>query len=906
MRRSREIYKTGIIHGAFFILLATLIVSGALRAHAQQLDEIRLTLKWKHQFQFAGYYAAQIKGFYRKAGLDVKIEEARPGALPIDSVLGGRSQFGVAGPELLNARVHGEPVVALAPIFQHSPTIIISRKKSHITTPSDLIGRTLMLSTSNPEAEVRSILFALAIPLNKIKVVPHSWNLEALINGDVDAMTAYSTDAPYILRRRNMTPEIIRPQDYGVDFYGDTLFTSEDFATRAPEEVEAFRRASIQGWDYALKHQDEIIRYILTLPGVVERGFDAAQLRFEANATRQLIDPIKVGIGHQNPLRWRAMANQYVDIGLLPSNYSLDGFFFKGVSTVSKTYLFWAVGILGGLGVLLILSYVWAFQLRRAVSEKTASLAQSEERFRAIFDGASSAIVTTDLGGRLTRWNDAFRTMLNDDGEFSQQRHQDLVHPDDLESVQNIFDAIVSGQVPTQRTEIRYLRKGGGPCWGEVRLSALRAENNAIIGSIAAINDITQRKQSEERIRVMGGALFNSPNMVIVTDTAGSIEYVNPMFTTLTGYDAKEVIGKNPRFLQSGETSSEVYAAMWRTIKAGRIWQGELKDRRKDGSYFWSSVSFFPIAGNDGQISHFVAMHQDISARKRAQKRVVEAREQAEIANRAKSELLANMSHELRTPLNAIIGFSQMIREQVFGEIGHPKYLEYVADIQTSGHHLLDLITDILDVSAIEAGRLTLQEHPCDMEKIISAASRLVRPRAQSGGIEMRTHVVADIPLVRGDERRIKQILLNLLSNAVKFTERGGVVSVSCSVNTDGEMVVSICDTGIGMDAHGLAIAKSEFGQVDSGLNRKNDGAGLGLPLTISLVELHGGVFSIDSTLGVGTTARFTLPRERIIAQPHAPDAPQGGEDARRPDTSVGAPSTPTAPMAVNGAAGES
>ncbi|WP_142238103.1 ABC transporter substrate-binding protein, partial [Klebsiella pneumoniae] len=152
---------------------------------------------------------------------------------------------------------------------------------------------------SNPEAEVRSILFALAIPLNKIKVVPHSWNLEALINGDVDAMTAYSTDAPYILRRRNMTPEIIRPQDYGVDFYGDTLFTSEDFATRAPEEVEAFRRASIQGWDYALKHQDEIIRYILTLPGVVERGFDAAQLRFEANATRQLIDPIKVGIGHQ-------------------------------------------------------------------------------------------------------------------------------------------------------------------------------------------------------------------------------------------------------------------------------------------------------------------------------------------------------------------------------------------------------------------------------------------------------------------------------------------------------------------------------------------------------------------------------------------------------------------------------
>ena len=259
-------------------------------------------------------------------------------------------------------------------------------------------------------------------------------------------------------------------------------------------------------------------------------------------------------------------------------------------------------------------------------------------------------------------------------------------------------------------------------------------------------------------------------------------------------------------------------------------------------------------------------VNRQIAARVRVRTaELARARDQAEIANRTKSEFLANMSHELRTPLNAIIGFSNTIMNEIYGPLGDPKYNEYAGDILFSGEHLLALINDILDVSAIEAGKIELHEENLDIVEIADAALRLVEPRAEQGRITLLKDVPDPSPSVYGDGRRLKQILINLLSNAVKFTQEQGTVSLSISLNDEGGIRCAVADTGVGMDAEELATALTQFGQADSGLNRKHEGTGLGLPLAEGLIELHGGHLEIVSEKGKGTTASITLPPERVV-----------------------------------------
>jgi len=237
----------------------------------------------------------------------------------------------------------------------------------------------------------------------------------------------------------------------------------------------------------------------------------------------------------------------------------------------------------------------------------------------------------------------------------------------------------------------------------------------------------------------------------------------------------------------------------------------------------------------------------------------------AETANRTKSEFLANMSHELRSPLTAVIGYSEAMGSEIFGKLENPKYAEYIQHINVSGHHLLDLINDILDVSAIEAGQITLNQANLDLNDLSESALRMVVPRAEKRGVKLQSKISESTIRINADERKVKQILVNLLTNAVKFTPRDGKVILDGNMTENGSLNLNVSDSGVGMDEKGIEVALSKFGQIDRVGNSDQEGTGLGLPLTVGLVEAHGGTLHIKSELNVGTTVTVLLPPERVV-----------------------------------------
>lgn len=261
-------------------------------------------------------------------------------------------------------------------------------------------------------------------------------------------------------------------------------------------------------------------------------------------------------------------------------------------------------------------------------------------------------------------------------------------------------------------------------------------------------------------------------------------------------------------------------------------------------------------------------LHAEIEERRRVETELRTAKDQAEVASKTKSEFLAMISHELRTPLNAIIGFSEMIQTEVYGPLKNKKYAEYIADIGKSGTHLLSLINNILDLSKVEANEMSLEEDELGLGEAITEALEIVGEQAASGGLKIKTKVATNLPGLRADPRTVRQILLNLLSNAIKFTPKGGKITVRAETDAEGRQVLTVEDTGIGIAVENLEAVFEPFTQVDSRLAREYEGTGLGLPLTRSLVELHGGEVSLESEPDKGTIARVVFPVERSVSSP--------------------------------------
>ncbi len=289
-------------------------------------EQVHLQLRWHHQFQFAGYYAAVKKGFYKKAGLEVILHEGTPERKPVKQVLEGRAEYGVANAELLLSRLQGSPLVALAAIYQHSPSVLLVRKDANVSSPHDLIGKRVMLMEQAVDADFVAMFNNEGIKLKDIQVLPSSFNIDDLVNHKVDAFNSYLSNEPYYLTQRGVEYVVLNPRNYGVDFYSDILFTSETEIKEHPQRVKAFRQASLEGWNYAMNHPQEIIDLLLKEYAVKKTR---AHLEFEAKVIDSLMYPDIVDIGHMNPWRWQQMATTFVQANMVADDHALKGFVYE-------------------------------------------------------------------------------------------------------------------------------------------------------------------------------------------------------------------------------------------------------------------------------------------------------------------------------------------------------------------------------------------------------------------------------------------------------------------------------------------------------------------------------------------------------------------------------------------------
>ena len=435
------------------------------------------------------------------------------------------------------------------------------------------------------------------------------------------------------------------------------------------------------------------------------------------------------------------------------------------------------------------------------------------------------------------------------------------IHPNDRDFFELTRNWIVSGEGKSATIRLRWARAHGH--WSAL-YATLEAGSSETLQITLRTDEATSARRSEGQMRrVVEGSAQG-----IIVRTATAVLYMNNSFAWMVGYaSARECMSAEigPNAMLHPDDAPIIARHLKARIAGEEVLSNyEFRLIRRDGSILWVETHAALVEW-DGQPAS-LSWITDISRRKAMEQELLKSKEAAEYANRSKTDFLANMSHELRTPLNAIIGFSEVIKAEMFGALS-ARYVEYARDIHESGQHLLEIINDILDLSKLEAGKFELHESDVSVAAVVDQCLPLVRGRAQEGNVALAIDIPDSLPVVRADRRAVKQVLLNLLSNAVKFTPGGGSVTLTACIGDDRGLDVAVTDTGIGMNESEIGIALAPFGQIDSSLARKHQGTGLGLPLCKSLLELHGARLVVTSRPSEGTTIIVRFPPERVVAQ---------------------------------------
>jgi polar amino acid transport system substrate-binding protein len=500
-------------------------------------------------------------------------------------------------------------------------------------------------------------------------------------------------------------------------------------------------------------------------------------------------------------------------------------------------------------------------ELEIRVQERTAELSESEERFALAIKAAGGGIWDLEPQTGNIWYSERFEELLGysgDEGQDSFPGWENSLHPADRDSILEVMQNHLDNHTPFN--EVCRLRcKSGEYRWYRAMGQALWNEDGQAYRMAGSIVDITEGRFAQEQVTKLSRATENSPASVVITDKDGNIEYVNPTFCKVTGYSPQEAIGNNPRVLKSGDLSESFYKNLWETILSGKTWKGDFINKKKNGEEFWESASISPIKNDRGEITHFVAVKQDITERKHMEKELIHAKQAADDANKSKGDFLANMSHEIRTPMNAVIGMAHLALKTKLTA----KQRDYLKKIQSSANSLLGIINDILDFSKIEAGKMDMESVEFNLEDVMDNLANLITVKAQEKEeLEVLFNTNRDVPrFLVGDPLRLGQILINLSNNAVKFTDTGEiVVSTELFKRNEGRVTLkfSVSDTGIGLTKEQAGKLFQSFTQADTSTTRKYGGTGLGLTISKRLAEMMGGEIWVESKYGQGTAFSFT------------------------------------------------
>lgn len=732
-------------------------------AHAA--EQVVVQLNWKHQFEFAAFYAAESQGYYKDAGLDVRIVEGGPGINVVKEVVEGRADFGVGTSSLVVDRARGLPVVAVATLLQHSPVALLASRAQGVQSVHDLAGRPVSVDPHTRD-EIEAFLLASGLRPPQIQFVEQAdWTLTALESGEVAAKAVYLSNEPFLIRGREHQFLLLTPQSAGIDLFGNMLFSSRAALAARPEVVVAFREATLRGLVHALANPQAVTDLILDRYNT--QGKSRAHLLFEAAQLRELTRPDIVEAGYMSPGRWRHVVDVYVRQGKLLADFELGDFLFDPQpSTRVPPWLVAAlvVSVLGLLVALLVVAKVRG--LNRALTVEIRDRTLAEEALQ------------------------------------------------------------------TRETQYRELVENA----------------NAVI-------------------------LRLSPE--------GTVTYFNECAERLFGFSAREIIGRSVigtivPAIESG--SGRDLGEMIRTIldDPGSGEHNENENMTRDGRRVFVRWSNQAIRRLDGSVAGLLCIGQDVTARRAMEQELAahrshleeqvalrtaelaQAKEAAETANLAKSAFLANTSHEIRTPLNAIIGMTHLLLRSGVSD----DQAQRLDKIETAGQHLLEILNAVLDLSKIEAGKLSLERTRVAVNGVVHNVVSMLHDRAVAKALVISEEVQQGLAPLLGDPTRLQQALLNFGSNAVKFTGQGGRVCFRTRVMedtpTDQLVRFEVEDTGIGIPADKLGQIFSAFEQADSSTTREYGGTGLGLAITRKLAQLMGGSAGVSSEPGVGSTFWFT------------------------------------------------
>lgn len=470
------------------ILPIVCLLLSANSAWSAELEPVTLQLKWKHQFQFAGYYAAKEKGFYRDAGLDVSIVEAAPGMDPAQEVISGRAQFGVGTSELILNRYRGDAVVVLGVIFQHSPLSLVVLADSGIDNIHKLIDRKVMIEPSS--AELFAYLFQEGFTQKAFNLQHHSFDLNDLLSGKTDAMSAYVTDEFYLLKQQGRAYSQFSPRMSGIDFYGDNFFTMESELEQHPQQVKAFRDATLRGWRYAMQNPEEIVQLIYQR---YSQRHSVEHLQFEAKAMHDLMQPELIDPGYMNVGRWQHIAQIYRQLGLLPERFDVEAMLYFPNSAIDlkklRIRLYYAAA---GLSLLTVLS-VMLFRFYRAARI-------NEARLNTMFDHAPLSLIVLDDKNRIQSWNaEAEKTFLWNAKDILGENISTIVQPEKRREVEKIL-AGVHKEHSIIHSENINIKQDGSEILCEWLNAPFKDKHDQSSFIICMARDITEKKRLEQQL----------------------------------------------------------------------------------------------------------------------------------------------------------------------------------------------------------------------------------------------------------------------------------------------------------------------------------------------------------------------------------------------------------------------